>query len=145
MATPPGRDTAKNPAKSPAKPKRRVVAAKPPAPPVRAAAAKKVAAPRAAARHNATARPRARRAPLNTVSTTASPAKSHAVTTAPARRGWWKTLAGGVGALAAGAALLSLRGSTRRKAHQADGADSSESFAAGIADEGTIPDTPAQE
>jgi hypothetical protein len=50
-------------------------------------------------------------------------------------------LAGGIGALAAGAALFSLRGSSRRKkAHQADGTDSSKSFKAGIADEGTIPE-----
>jgi hypothetical protein len=57
------------------------------------------------------------------------------------RGGWWKMLAGGIGALAAGAALFSLRGSSRRKkAHQADGTDSSKSFKAGIADEGTIPE-----
>lgn len=58
------------------------------------------------------------------------------------RRGgrWWKAVAGGLGAVAAGAALFSLRGSSRRKAHQTGDADSSKSFGAGIADEGTIPD-----
>ena len=64
----------------------------------------------------------------------------------------WTTMAilGGVG-VAAGM-LLSLRGSTARRpdepkllpppttAHQANGTDASASFAAGIADEGTIPD-----
>lgn len=59
------------------------------------------------------------------------------------RGGWWRAIAGGIGALAAGAALFSLRGSTRRKARQADGTDSSKPFDAGIADESTIPDEPA--
>jgi len=54
---------------------------------------------------------------------------------------WWKAIAGSLGAIAAGAALFSLRGSSRRKgAHQTDGSDSSKSFEAGIADEGTVPE-----
>jgi len=98
--------------------------------------------PRTPAPRRAASRPRPRAAGPS-IATVPTPQPVDATTTDPAtRRGgrWWKALAGGLGAIAAGAALFSLRGSSRRKAHQADGTDSSKSFEAGIADEGTIPD-----
>lgn len=112
-------------------------AAKPPAQP-RKSTAPRPAAPRAAGR------PRVRPGPsIATVPTTQPTDVTATDPIARSRGNWWKAIAGGLGAIAAGAALFSLRGSSRRKAHQADGTDSSKSFKAGIADEGTIPDEPA--
>ncbi len=80
--------------------------------------------------------------------------QSPATTPDKVGRGWGAAaVAGGLGA-AATIALLTLRGSSRRakpiavpqSAHQPDGTDSSASFAAGIADENTVPgveDAPA--
>jgi len=106
------------------------------------AAPKKPVAPRPAPRR-AAARPRPRPAGPSIAAAPATQPADKPDATARKRGGWWKALAGGLGALAAGAALFSLRGSSRRRkprAHQADGTDSSKSFAAGIADEGTIPE-----
>ncbi|HEX7656314.1 MAG TPA: hypothetical protein VF404_04890 [Sphingomonas sp.] len=121
--------------------------AKAPAEPARLAASaapRKPAKPRAAAPRRAAARPRTRPTGIS-VATVPTIQPTDVSATDPATRSgrrWWKAVAGGVGALAAGAALLSLKGSSRRKAHQADGTDSSKSFDAGIADEGTIPEKP---
>ncbi|MBR0551775.1 hypothetical protein [Stakelama marina] len=57
------------------------------------------------------------------------------------KRGWWLAGLGAIGALAATGLLRKRkRGSGHKHAHQADGTDSSGSFEAGIADEGTIPE-----
>lgn len=73
------------------------------------------------------------------------PKNSAEATSSKAGRGWGTAaIAGGLGAAAA-IGLLSLRGSAKRagsagkRAHQPDGTDSSASFAAGIADENTVP------
>ena len=120
---------------------------KAPAEPARLAASaapRKPAKPRATAPRRAAARPRTRPTGIS-VATVPTIQPTDVSATDPATRSgrrWWKAVAGGIGALAAGAALLSLKGSSRRKAHQADGTDSSKSFDAGIPDKGTIPEEP---
>jgi len=149
VAPKPGRQSARKNAGDGEPPKRarRTAANKPAARTEKAgsrtstAAAPQPVKPRAPAPRRAAARPRATGISVATVPTPQS--MDTRATDRKAKSGgrWWKAIAGGIGAIAAGAALFSLRGSSRRKgAHQADGTDSSKSFEAGIADEGTVPE-----
>ena len=126
VAPRPGRQSARKGAGAEKKPAARARRSPTKARTAKAAAAPKPAAtPRKPAKPRAAARPRPRPAGRSVATApTDQPVDITATDPASRSRGhWWKALAGGIGALAAGAALFTLRGSSRRKAHQADGAD----------------------